>query len=375
MTRRFVGLLSVLTIALFTLPGRAEPPKYRLRLLPQATRSAAWGINETGQIVGAGDFGIDFQPQPFVYDSVTGVMTNLGELTGIPGVAEGINESGNVVGWSYNGGYRSFVFDGSGVTFVDPTEVGYQQAMAVSINDAGQIAGTLMSMDNQPRELGFVFDGEALHTFAGFGGNPIGVRSINNSGVLAGASSPDGVLWRPFKYENGVMADLIGLTNPTAQGNAFHINDLGVAVGLYWEGDGEWQAARFADDQVELLGTLSEPGFPQASSAQSVNDLGVVVGASNVAGTSYQHGFVHIDGAMYDLNDYVVNLGDFTIITANDINNLGQIVGSGESSSLGTRAFLLTPVPEPATVALAAVGVLAIAARRKQGRGGRQSDE
>jgi hypothetical protein len=50
------------------------------------------------------------------------------------------------------------------------------------------------------------------------------------------------------------------------------------------------------------------------------------------------------------------------------INDVGQIVGAGIDGLTGhNEAFLLTPTPEPATLALLAAGAAALLARRRMG--------
>src|ERR1041385_3817412 len=81
------------------------------------------------------------------------------------------------------------------------------------------------------------------------------------------------------------------------------------------------------------LGTLG--GFQPSSTPYAINDSGVIVGISQ------NHGFIYVDGVMRDLNDLLA-FKDWTIGSANDINNEGQIVcNAGVFSS---RAVLLTPV-------------------------------
>jgi hypothetical protein len=52
--------------------------------------------------------------------------------------------------------------------------------------------------------------------------------------------------------------------------------------------------------------------------------------------------------------------------TPRDINDAGQIVGYGKYGG-ETRAFLLTPIPEPSMLAMAALGLL-IGVRRLRRR-------
>lgn len=69
---------------------------------------------------------------------------------------------------------------------------------------------------------------------------------------------------------------------------------------------------------------------------------------------------------MADLNTLIDPASGWTLFDARDINDAGQIVGTGTIS--GTQhAFLLTPVPEPETYAmlLAGLAVIGVSARRK----------
>jgi probable HAF family extracellular repeat protein len=74
---------------------------------------------------------------------------------------------------------------------------------------------------------------------------------------------------------------------------------------------------------------------------------------------------------MRDLNQLLDSSGaHWHIGVATAINNLGQITGAGTAPSGDTHAFLLTPVPEPTSVFLLAVGGLALGltARRQRSR-------
>jgi hypothetical protein len=69
-------------------------------------------------------------------------------------------------------------------------------------------------------------------------------------------------------------------------------------------------------------------------------------------------------GAISDLNDLVPDDSGWTITRATAINDLGQIVGYGMIDG-NEHAFLLTPVPEPATLSLLALGGAALVRRRR----------
>jgi hypothetical protein len=66
---------------------------------------------------------------------------------------------------------------------------------------------------------------------------------------------------------------------------------------------------------------------------------------------------------MVDLNSLVGESG-WTLSVAWSINNNGWIVGSGINPHGQYSAFLLTGVPEPSSMALAAIGIGGFAFRR-----------
>ena len=79
------------------------------------------------------------------------------------------------------------------------------------------------------------------------------------------------------------------------------------------------------------------------SYAWSINDSGVVVGKSQVpeGGT---HGFIWMDGVMYDVNNFLVQDIDITIINVRDINSAGQLAAVAQYPDGTIRPYLLTPM-------------------------------
>jgi hypothetical protein len=63
---------------------------------------------------------------------------------------------------------------------------------------------------------------------------------------------------------------------------------------------------------------------------------------------------------MVDLNTALPPDSGWELLYARDINNRGQITGTGFFNG-GYRAYVLTPIPEPGSVALLVVGLLALA--------------
>ena len=112
------------------------------------------------------------------------------------------------------------------------------------------------------------------------------------------------------------------------------------------------------------LGTLGGTD----SNANAINASGQVVGTSDTTGDAAEHAFLYSGSTMTDLNTLIDPLSGWTLRIAMNINDAGQIVGTGFNGSGQLHAYLLTPVPEPSTLLLlgiSIVGLLIFASRRR----------
>ena len=121
-----------------------------LGTLPGGSRSDATGINDSGQIGRV----IQYQRRclPRILYSGTS-MQELGTLGGPDSYGLGINDSGQVVGYSYTGASnpsRAFLFGGGSMT-----NVGGIVGVAYAINNNGQVVG-------QTGDSAFVFSSGSL---------------------------------------------------------------------------------------------------------------------------------------------------------------------------------------------------------------------
>ncbi|HTX05796.1 MAG TPA: DUF3466 family protein [Steroidobacteraceae bacterium] len=267
--------------------------------------------------------------------------------------ANAVNDQGVVVGeqetstspraWMYqqsSGALDELVFE--------PSETG---AAADGISNAGAIAGYEIDANAASLQAGFwtVAGGATLLT--GQYQNFTQALAVNDSGAIVGIFAQSGtvssqaLIWSgPESAESalpGLRCDYCTQLMSTA--NA--INDDGVIVGssnssIYSNGQyvsGGVYAVEWQSGVIASLGALQGAGY---SAAYAVNSGGDIVGSSRVGVSSGapSHAFLYRAGAMIDLG----TLEGDTDSSAQSINDGGQIVGQSEDTSVNdtSRAFL-----------------------------------
>ncbi|MBC8143200.1 MAG: DUF3466 family protein [Armatimonadetes bacterium] len=303
------------------------------------------------------------QPQQYI-------VTDLGTLGGTVSFANGINERGQVIGWSLtsnNDAVRGFVAQGDEMRLV--RSLGGEVAQANGINDGGQVVG-ISQLPHIDQFHAFVWDGSKLTDIGTLGGDNAGGRAINNRGVIVGSSqTANNKSTHAFRYENGTME---GFSPSGDFATATAINDCNQIVGYFfwrerkeicsflWQGDthcvlpsiggratfalglngrgkivgvGDTMAKDTehafiydnASGKISDLGTLGG----DYSEARSINDAGQVVGFSTLYGYKVAHGFIVEDGKMIDLNTRLRDADGYEVESAYGINDVGQIAATG----------------------------------------------
>jgi probable HAF family extracellular repeat protein len=159
------------------------------------------------------------------------------------------------------------------------------------------------------------------------------------------------------------LGTLGGLTS-----SAQSINDAGVVVGYSGAPNGRYHAFRYENGVMSDLNTLGGGN----SLADDINSSGVIVGNADTS-TFQTHAFVYKDGVMTDLAPFLTPLGITGFSEALGINDRGDIVGEGQDAAGNQIAFLLS-IPEPSTVGLFVGGLLAVAPRLSRRRRNREPE-
>lgn len=222
--------------------------------------------------------------------------------------AEGLNNLGDVVGW------------GSG-TWVWSSATGSVRYLPLQfvwdINDHGDIVGD----SNEGGWVGYFYDSTGLTKIGKLPGDAWAVgHALNNNGQVIGYSG-DGAKGRPFIWDkvNGMKQLMLpdGYSNGTATG----INEHGVVVGKVHKGDYIDVAVLWSSPtSVRILITTADV---VKSEAVDINDNGQVVGRVTMSNGSWCACIWESDGTLQKLGTLPGQSGSY----ATAINNSGQVVG------------------------------------------------
>ena len=253
--------------------------------------SAAFFVNQNGQVAGASD--VDFNVNP---------------ATGGPTVHPFVWENGKMV--DLVAGAPAGTFGG---TF----------GIAAWLNERGQVLGT-MNLTGDTTWHSFLWDKGVVADLGTLGGINTTAQWLTNAGHVSGKSdvtaictacAPDNQkqLHHPFVWKNGVMTDL-GLLGDDTAGTAYSVNVKDQAVGV-----------TLPCAKVNFDDGCDGPVF---------------------------HSFLWENGSMVELQSLILPESDVTLscaaceVGAYNINDSGEIVGQGVLSNGDSRVVLLIPCDE-----------------------------
>ena len=337
--RKTLFVLICLLVAIFATSASAAPTRYQVVELPIFSASS---INDIGQVTGN-------YYQAAIWQSGIGItQLPYGGLGYSWNMACQINNLGQVAGWSGDGNYTHAVI-WNGTDMIDVGSLGGEEGGGLTcINDYTKVAGFSMNADGFYRA--FTWRPGTTITELPILRYPFGesyAYDINEAGQVVGTSNAKAVLWE----DDGTPVDLGGLPcGLLDRSTAYAINDHGQVVGRTEDIDNIRSRAFIRSPGCDLidLGTL---GGTHASPTD-INNLGQVVGGSDLLNGNFRAFIWESSTGMIDLNTLIDTALERPLSKASAINENGWIVASNSH-----RSYLLTPVPEPGSMAVLASGL------------------
>lgn len=373
--------LTVVFAALGTGKAIADVPDgYTITILPvhpDHVLSVPSAMNNASHVVGTGLRGDDFFFSGVSWDA-QGQPTDLGRAVGLE-TSEwaDINENG-VVGGS--GAIDSlttvgmpFLVDLSTTT---PTRIPLTPLVndpaaanrVLGLNDQNVSVGFARTLNPNadPFETAVIWDASGIPTDLGTlpGGDVARAFDINNNGVAIGASSTAfDTFASAFRWDAAggmrLLRDANGVEDLGAV--ASDLNNDDVIVGTTFDGPTVW----FEEANGTILPLRPEDFF---ADALGINNLNEIVGTSSVSVFGDEtDGLLWIDGVVHSIDD-LLGVDDFDVRGARRINDNGQILVNAFDFRSGQQEFvhaILTPIPEPSSLALFAIGVCVVVVRRR----------
>lgn len=177
-------------------------------------------------------------------------------------------------------------------------------------------------------------------------GKKVEVYDINSNGVVCGAGNyVVNVSATAFRYDGTTLTELPFLPDafkPWATANA--INADGVACGFAYDALGRVRAVYWDDTSIYTIPYPEDANTNSEIKAYDINDSGVIVGrysCTNGVGDS-KTAFYYENGSSYSLRTAIGSAGLFGGQTASGINNNGIITGSADADLPGVTRSSFT---------------------------------
>lgn len=325
---RIIGLLVICCTFAATAANGATQYVITDILPTNARAGIAFGISDTGYVVGGFASTFADSGQAFIWDNSRGFRPLSTQGTAF-NVAFAVNDQGIVVGQYHDsfGNPHACMWDIDGNKHDLPGQCG----AAIAINNNGLAVGS-----------GYIWDVNSNNPsmVATISGDSCGINDLGQ--VVGGRNSKAFV-----RDTDGTIHNLGG--DSTDESRANSINNFGQAVGFYDPiyGSDDTPCLWDSNGNRQDIGVLNGD---YRGSARGINDAGTVVGSSSNYSYS-NHAFVWTKTDGIQMLSGLGGAGTNAI----DINSSGIIVGDATSRS--QRAVIWTPVPEPSSVFILIVGL------------------
>jgi probable HAF family extracellular repeat protein len=344
---RIMAIVALLVLALAAprpVSAQAAYVVEDLGVLPGDTGSVALAINAHGDVVGWSANSAD--TRAFVYTTAGG-MVQLPSPSDRPRtVARDINDAGVVVGGANKGGTdlgHAVVWSNGTVEDLGTLATGFYSE-AYGVNNLGQVVGYSYTDGGA---------GMGVHGFSRRPGEALlditpdsdtGYASdVNDAGQVTGYKTALGG-YHAFRWAGGTFTDL-GVLPGFAHSFGSAINASGQVAGSSASASGNTERV-FRSDSEATLTNLG--GVGETNSAMGINASGSMVGVGRPT-SGLKRAFLYTDaGGLQDLNTLIDPSSGWFILNATDINDAGQIVGYGTNDILGvSHAVRLRPATVP----------------------------
>jgi probable HAF family extracellular repeat protein len=267
----------------------------------------AFGVNANAEVVGRSALkttvpGTGCPPRrpcrvhpshAFIYRA--GTMTDLGTLGGIFSWGTAVNSAEDVAGYSTltNGAYHAFLFHNGLMTDLGSLVVN-GSSEAYGINNFGEVVGWSSSANSSGYffQHAFIYGGGKMTDLGTLGSEYSSASGINNLHEVVGGSDLANGSLHAFLYTNGTMTDLGTLGGP--QSSAYAINDVGQIVGWAQTTSDATHAFSYSRGKMVDLGAYNIDTV-----AEAVNSFGVIVGQTygvDNVGYPFYHAVIYTGG-------------------------------------------------------------------------------
>jgi probable HAF family extracellular repeat protein len=256
--------------------------------LPGGEYSSAYGINDSGEVAGAGN--VTDSIVPFLWIAGAG-FRRIPLLPGDNcGQASAINRHRHVTGYSSGpNGQRAFLWrQNTGVRNLGGLPGG-NYSSGIAINDADEVAGTSASATGDHAVV-WLSTGEILDLGTLPGDTSSAATAINNNGDVVGFSNgPNGM--RAFLWTQITGMQDLGVLPGGNSSRALGINDAGTVVGSSTSSSGERAFIWTGNAGMQDLNNLASlPLGAVLIEAHSINNQGQILAMGGAMGEHHESG-------------------------------------------------------------------------------------